>query len=248
MSIPVIMAVMVLASGAADVAAEDAPPATAATAPPGAASLTPTQTTIVHGTPLDLTGRWLVLFDLEASGVKRTLPSFLEIRSQDGKPEIVEHFVDLPPELAAELEKHNTAKTKWEPAAADLGLLAEQWSDLPKSDRGVAQVSNDIWEPSAFDETEHQVAEVKDALWVIRQTYGFTAGGQRPVTQVNVLVGTTREGNGWRGTGVVAQVAAAPFPVPITLDGTFRMLRLVAPERPPGLLARLLEAFTGCRR
>ena len=248
MSIPLILVVMLLASGAADVAAQDAPPAPPATAPPGAASLTPTQTTIVHGTPLDLTGRWLVLFDLEASGVKRTLPSFLEIRSQDGKPEIVEHFVNLPPELAAQLDTHNTAKTKWEPTAADLGLLAEQWSDLPKSDRGVAQVSNDIWEPSAFGETERQGTEMKDALWVIRQTYGFTAGGQRPTTQVNVLIGTTREGNDWRGTGVVAQVITAPFPVPVTLNGTFRMLRLVAPERPPGLLARLLDAFKGCRR
>jgi hypothetical protein len=248
MSIPVVLAAMLLASGAAEVTAQVAPPAPQPTAPPGAAALTPTQTTVVHGTPPDLTGRWLVLFDLQANAVKRTLPFFIEIRTQDGKPEVVEHLVDLPPELAAELDKHNAAKTKWEPTAADLTLLGERWTDLPKNERGLAQVTNDFWEPSAFDEAEREFPEMKDALWVIRQTYAFTPGGQRPVTQVNAFVGTARDGSGWRGTGAVAQVAAAPFPVPIKFDGTFRMLRIEAPEKPPGLLARLLDAFKGCRR
>lgn len=250
MSIPLVLGAMLLVSGAADVAAQVAPtpPVAKPAAPPAAASLTPTQTTIVHGAPPDLSGRWLILFDLEVNVVKRTLPFFVEIRKQDGKPEIVERFVNLPPELAAGLEKHNAAKTKWEPAATDLTALAEQWADLPKNERSVTQVTNDVWEPAAFDEAARQSVDVKDALWVIRQTYQFVPGGQRPVTQVNVFAGTAREGSGWRGNGVVAQVAAAPFPVPITFPGTFRMLRLEAPAAPPGLLARLLDAFKGCGR
>jgi hypothetical protein len=248
MSIPIILGAMLLASGATDVVAQVAPQAPSAKVPPGSVSLTPTQTTVVHGTPPDLTGRWLILFDLEAKAVKSTLPFFVEIRSQDGKPEVVEHLVKLPPQLTAELDKHNAAGTKWEPTAADLTLIGEQWTDLPKNENGVAQVTNDIWEPTALDEAERQSPEMKDALWVIRQTYRFTPGGQRPVTQVSLFVGTTREGSGWRGTGALAQVAAAPFPLPIKLDGTFRMLRVEAPEKRPGLLARLLDAFKGCRR
>jgi len=247
MSIPMVLGLMLLASGATEAVAQVTPPAPSATAPPGSASLTPTQTTVVHGTPPDLTGRWLILFDLEANAVKRTLPFFIDIRPQDGKPEVVEHLVDLPPRLAAELDQHNVAETKWEPTAADLTLVGEQWTDLPKNERGVAQVTNDVWEPATFDEAERQSTEMKDALWVIRQTYAFTPGGQRPVTQVNVFVGTAREGSGWRGTGALAQVVAAPFPVPIKLDGTFRMLRIEVPEKRPGLLARLLDAFKGCR-
>jgi hypothetical protein len=65
--------------------------------------------------------------------------------------------------------------------------------------------------------------------------------------QINVFAANAREGTGWRGNGVVAQVVAAPFPVPITLHGTFRMLRVEATaEGRKGFLARLLDAFKGC--
>ena len=208
-----------------------------------------TQSTTVHGSPTDLSGRWLVLFDMSTNNVRRTMPFFLDFTTKDGKPQLVEHFVDLPADMAAEVEKHNAEQTPWEPTPAQLATLAVSWDDLPKSDRGIQAITSDIWEPSAFTEQERSDVALKDALWVVRETYAFASGGQRPATQVNVFAGKKQEATGWTGTAVVAQVLAAPFPVPITLNGGFRMLRLDPNAAPPrGLLARILDAFSGCRR
>jgi hypothetical protein len=256
MSIHLVLGAVLLVCGAVDARAQAAAPAPAVQQPAAAPApaTTPTtlppltQSTVVHGNPPDLTGRWLVLFDLQVNAVQRTIPSLLDISTKDGKPEIVEHFVDLPKELTTALDQHNSDKTTWEPTGADLSMLAAQWAALPKAERGVVQVTNDIWEPSAFTDAERQQMEIKESLWVMRQTYAFAPGGQRPVNQVNVFAATGREGSGWRGTAVLAQVASAPFPVPITFRGAFRMLRLEATPPATGLLARILDAFKGCGR
>jgi hypothetical protein len=40
-------------------------------------------------------------------------------------------------------------------------------------------------------------------------------------------------------------IVAAPFPIPITLQGTFELVPLLPPR---GLLARLADMFAGCGR
>lgn len=215
--------------------------------PPPAAPTAPTQTTVVHGRPPDLNGRWLVLFDIAEKAVRRTVASFVEIRTVDGKPEVLEHFVDLPEDMKAALEEHNQTASIWEPTAGDLTALAERWDSLPAADRGVSQVTNDLWEAAAFSDAEREDPVIAESIWVLRQTMGFAPGGQRPATQVNVYGASARDGTGWRGSGVLAQVLAAPFPVPITLKGTFRMRRVEAVPGATGFLARLFDAFKGCR-
>jgi len=251
MSSHFVLVALLLAAGVIDGRAESAAPAPTVPQPAAAPAATPpplVQTTIVHGTLPDLSGRWLVLFDMEVNAVRRTMPFLIDITTKDGKPEIAEYFADLPKAMAAELEKHNADKTRWAPTSADLTTLAEHWADLPKSDRNVTQVTNDIWEQAAFDDAARQQMEIKNAVWVLRQTYAFVPGGQRPATQVNVFAAEKHEGSGWRGTAVVAQVAAAPFPIPITLNGTFRMLRIEVAPPATGLVARILDAFKGCGR
>ncbi|HWP65034.1 MAG TPA: hypothetical protein VNO26_03865, partial [Candidatus Limnocylindria bacterium] len=252
-----LLCTMLITVAAAGVRAQPAPAPAPGTAAPsaGAAAPTPeatpsepTQTTVVHGTPEDLSGRWLVLFDMKVNQTRRTMPLFLEITTTDGKPQLVERFVELPKDMAAELEKHEAAQTLWEPTPAQLATLAATWQELAATDRGILQVTTDIWEPSTFTEAEREEMKAKDAVWVMRETYQFAPGGQRPATQVNVFVGLTRQPNGWTGTGVIAQVIAAPFPVPITLDGDFRMLRVDGAAPAGGLLARILGAFKGCGR
>ena len=254
MSIRPLACAMLLVLGAAAPRAQMAPTPPVAQAP-AAAPAAPatsgevTQSTTVHGTPVDLSGRWLLLFDMSVNTVRRTMPFFLEFTAKDGKPQLVEHFVNLPPDMAAEVERHNAEQTPWEPTPAQLAMLAASWADLPKSDRAIQSVTSDIWEPSAFSQEERKDIELKDALWVVRETYAFAPGGQRPATQVNVFAGKKQDATGWTGSAVVAQVLAAPFPVPITLNGGFRMLRLGPDAAPPrGLLARILDAFSGCRR
>jgi hypothetical protein len=46
----------------------------------------------------------------------------------------------------------------------------------------------------------------------------------------------------------MATVAAAPFPIPISYKGTFRLYRIDAPPAPRGFLSRLFDGFAGCGR
>jgi hypothetical protein len=63
-----------------------------------------------------------------------------------------------------------------------------------------------------------------------------------------MLYGATAETpDGWKGNYASATVAAAPFPIPISFGGTFRMYRLDAvPQR--GFLERIMRVFSGCGR
>lgn len=236
------------------VAAQDEPPAAPgadAPAPPAAkpdvTSKATAHETIAAGSLPDLSGRWLVLNDLDLAGKNRTVASFWEVTERDGDPVVTERFVNLPIALHDALEGRNAAAEKWEPTPDELATLRTSWGDLPDQMRGVAAVRNEIWARDAFIDEIAQEPATKDAEWVVRQTYQFQPGGSRPVRQVNVFGALEATATGWAGTYSGVAVAAAPFPVPIPYNGTFRMIRLdPAPAR--GLLARLADLFAGCGR
>jgi hypothetical protein len=238
------IAVPCLAQTAPAPAPAPAAPAAAPDAPK--ASKVPPQKTIVHGTAPDLAGRWLILFDLVLGEQRRTVAQIIEIGTKDGKPDIVESFVNLPAALAAEVDEKGSAGEYWQPNAAQLATIDAEWANLADSDRGITHVDNELWGKDAFDDTIKKEPDVKDALWVLRQTYQFVPGGQRPAKHVNVFGALAADGSGWKGNAVGASLALAPFPVPITYKGTFRMLRVGAEPQPAGWLARLLAMFKGC--
>jgi hypothetical protein len=206
------------------------------------------QTTTVHGTLADLQGHWLVLFDMKSNAMHRTIASFVEIQEHGGKLEVTERSVALPAEMTAEIDAASKKAAYWEPTPEQLAELHQDWATLAVAPRGIAQVANEIWGMDAFDDSIRKEEVLTGAMWVLRQTVSFEPGGQRPVTQVNIFGAKTREGGGWRGEAALAQVIAAPFPVPLTLYGTFRMLRMGETPEPRGLLARLAAAFKGCGR
>jgi hypothetical protein len=233
--------------------AQTAPPSPAATPPAAApaapkASKIPPQKTIVHGTVPDLTGKWLILFDLVLGEQRRTVAQLVEIGSKDGKVDVVEYFVNLPDPLPVQIEQEGNAGTYWQPTAEQLATIPTDWATLADANRGVTLVENEIWGQDGFDDTIKKEPDVKDARWVFRQTYAFEPGGQRPVKHVNVFGALTPDGTGWKGNAVAGSLAIAPFPVPITYKGTFRMIRLDAAPEPAGWLARILAMFKGCGR
>jgi hypothetical protein len=84
----------------------------------------------------------------------------------------------------------------------------------------------------------------KDALWVLRQQYIFLPGGSRPVNQANLIAPTKLEHGAYSGGFIAVAVAAAPFPIPIKFDGTFKLISLG--RAPSSLWARLGDFFAGC--
>jgi hypothetical protein len=251
-----ILGLVVLASAAGEARAQGAPASpTASTVPAPAVaaaaalqpSKTPPQTTAVHGTLPDLRGRWLVLFDLQTGEQQRTVPSFVEIDLKAGQVDVVEHFVRLPDEMNAQLDQATEAGTSWKPTPEQLAQIERQWANLSDDERGIVKVANEIWGKDGFDDAIRKESDVAGAVWILRQMYAFAPGGQRPGRQVNVYGAMAPEGDTWRGNVVAAVVTMAPFPIPVTYKGTFRMMRVGAPT-PHGLLVRILDAFKGCGR
>ena len=123
MRTPRFAAAAVASAIAAVCLAQTAPPSPAPGAPAAEApqaSKVPPQKTIVHGSVPDLAGRWLILFDLVLGEQRRTVAQVLEIGSKDGKPDIVESFVNLPDALVAEIDQEGNAARYWQPTAAQL--------------------------------------------------------------------------------------------------------------------------------
>jgi hypothetical protein len=98
----------------------------------------------------------------------------------------------------------------------------------------------------AFDATFTSDARTRDAQWVLQQTETFDASAAPAVRQVAVYGVLEARDGGYRGNYLNTLLAAAPFPIPITFNGTFQLIRLEAPR--PGLLARLADLLSGCGR
>jgi hypothetical protein len=87
-------------------------------------------------------------------------------------------------------------------------------------------------------------ALTKDALWVLRQSYTFIPGGSRPVNQGNLIAPLRVENGTYSGNYLAVAVAAAPFPVPIKFEGTFRLIPIGRTGR--SWWAWLGDFFAGC--
>jgi hypothetical protein len=229
----------------ARVQGEDAAP-TSTTAPP--ANPPPAQTTVVEGTPPAIEGRWLLLASLGvAQGAKRIVPSAFDITQKDGKLDIRERHVILPPAQNEALSRGNDELGGvWAPSPDDLAAIAAAWNTMQVEDRGIKDMTHQVTARDAFDDVLKEDALTKDALWVLRQAYVFLSGGNRPVSQGNLIAPTKLEGGVYSGNYLALAVAAAPFPIPIKFDGTFRLIPIGVAA--PSWWTRLGDFFAGCNR
>jgi hypothetical protein len=238
-------ALVVAAQEPAPAPGSDTTPSTAAED----ASEPTTQTSEVIGTVPDLTGRWFLLADLSFPNnpAHVLVPSFWVVSNVDGKPDVQMRFVKLPPSVAGAFEAANKERKSWTPTAQDLETIAEQWDSLPPEDRGFADVAIKLVGKDGFDDTINGEDRLKDSTWVAQVSGNFRPGGGRPVREVTILGANQQTEDGWSGNYMSVAVANAPFPVPIQLNGTFRMWKVDArPAR--GILSRIADWFAGCGR
>ena len=223
------------------IVAEEATPS----APPAVAI---TQTTTINGTAPELEGRWLVLPAVGVSqGAKRLVPSVWEVTRVDGKMEIHERLVIFPPAQAEALRHGNDEMAGvWEPTKEDLAAINAAWDTLTPEPRGVVEMVHQVTGKDAFDDDLKKDDLSKDALWVVRQKYSFESGGNRPITQANLIAPVKREGDVWVGNYLGLTLAAAPFPIPIKFEGTVRLIPLQ--RTVPSAWQRISDLFAGCNR
>ena len=229
-------------SGAARVHGEDAAPTS--TTVPGSS---PTHTTTVEGTAPKLEGRWLLLANVGlAQGAKRIIPSVFDVRRRDGNLELRERHIVLPPAQNEALRRGNEELGGvLAPNDADMAAIDAAWETLQPEERGVAQFTYQLTGRDAFDDDLKKEPTTKDALWVLRQAYIFLPGGSRPVNQANLIAPLKLEDGVYSGNYLAVAVAAAPFPVPIKFEGTFRLIPV---GRAPSFWTRLGDFFAGCNR
>jgi hypothetical protein len=210
----------------------------------------PEQTTHVAGTVPDLAGRWLIVAQVEispSSALATSTTSLWDVAVTDGKPVVTLRLVDLPPILQESLGKASAAHVAWEPTTRELADLGEAWASLPATERGIGHVDTKITGSDAFDDVMKGEERMKGARFMIQQVVDFRPGTGRPIKDVYIYGAMEQRPDGWTGNYMSASVAPTPVPIPITLKGTFRAYRLEAVSK-RGLLARLLDVFSGCGR
>ncbi len=223
--------------------------------PPGAsgapAPSAPEYSTQVQGTVPDLAGRWFVVTQLEppqgGQGVIGVVPAFWEVTTAGGKPQLSVRWLTLPPPLARAVETATREKRGWEPSVRDLEQLRDAWSTLPAEDRGAARVEAIIMGKDALADAVKGDARMKDAEFLVQINVSHHPGGGRPMRDVLLYAVLEPQPFGYRGNYASVSIAAAPVPIPIALEGTFRLYRLESLPK-PGLLQRVLGMFSGCGR
>ena len=209
----------------------------------------PLATTTVAGSIPDLTGRWLVVAEVTPQGGQTIIPVAygLEVVTRDGQPAVTYRWGGIPPEIQASLDAATTKNEAWHPTPAQLDAIGHGWDKIAPDASAIASTETTISGPDAEPAVLKDDPKLSRALFTVQSTVTFQPGGGRPARNVTVMAIKETTPNGYRGNYLNTMVAAAPFPIPIAFSGTFTLNRLAAPPQ-PGLLHRLLDAFSGCGR
>ena len=216
---------------------------TASAAP--AASAPVVQETTVRGTPPDLAGRWLAVAWIELSGRITNVTVPWDITERDGRLQLTELFVDLPVVKEA-MDKANAGGVAWKPTREELARILASWDQLPPIEPHLAKIRHEIWARDGFPDEVKAEPRSKDAIWVVSQRHDADPSGAPLIRQAMVYAALAATDGDYTGNYDGVSLAAAPFPIPITFKGTFRLYRLTGEPKPRGLLVRLLDMLAGC--
>ena len=189
----------------------------------------PTQTTRVLGTaPAGFTGRWLVIISIKAPGnQKLDVPIFWDIKTEAGKPVMTSRVVKLPTAIQKSLQFANGKGAIFEPSPEDLATVAADWDHLePQTQVRYESVTTDVASPDGYDADMKADEKAKNARWIIRQDNKFDASAAPAIRDVHLFAVENETPEGISGSFEGLTLAAAPFPIPINLPGTFRAYRL----------------------
>jgi hypothetical protein len=223
-----------------------APPATAGDDPLPAS---PEQVTEAKGAlPADLPGRWLVVGWIQLpDGKSRTTTALWDVIQRQGALGLVVRFADLPETQQKALDAGNQSGDAWRPSATELAALAGGWDGLPSRNPQLVKVKSEVIARDAFDRDFQSEGKTRDAKWAIRQVMDFHRSAAPTIRQIYVYAAMEAKDGGYAGNYTTTILAAAPFPIPITLNGSYQMYRLGGgADSGGGLWGRLMDVFRGC--
>ena len=211
----------------------------------------PKQEAISAGTlPDDLLGRWLVIgwVGIRDDEHAKTTTGLWEVTREDEQVVFRENYRELPQRIATVVADANSEDKAWRPTPQDLSELAAAWDKLPERDPKISTQRNEMYGKDGFDRDFKNEEQTRNAIWAARQTAQFRRSAQPSVRSINVFGATEARDGGYAGNYTAATIAAAPFPIPITLKGKFQIYRVSGPIEPkakPGFWASL---FSGCHK
>jgi hypothetical protein len=204
------------------------------------------ETTAVQGkVPGELVGRWFMVNSPQLPSGQLHVGRLWEIRRGAEHLELILHRRGLPVAVAQKLQQASTAGKPWAPDPTDLAEIARQWDQLPAEETSYESIEHKLIGADAYsaEQQADPVVRGSDFLIMLQETFG---GAQAVRNTYSVYAVRQSDAAGLAGTSVVTSLAIAIIPVPITYKGEFHAYRLDAGSR--GLVARLLDLFSGCGR
>ena len=217
----------------------------------GAATLDHEETKVEGKLPVDLGGAWLLLIHMQLPGGKGWKTSLELVRAARSKEGVQLHLLDvrMPKDIQEPLRAANDQFTPWEPSPKQLAALSREWASLPpatdkdvrRGDVAYAQVQFTLATPERYAEVfPRQDGVVKDVLaqsafgmQIVESYRALPVPPGENISQVlqrKAIYGARGvSANLIEGKQVTGFLAAGYVgPIPIDVQGTFRMYRLAA--------------------
>jgi len=202
------------------------------------------KTEVKGNVPADLVGRWLVVGLVKLpDGKVRPVARAWEIRPGPEHLELLLSLHPLPGSVNQKVIAAGDAGTSWAPDAEDLRLVAADWDGAPTLGADTTGIENRITTSEEYTPEFRADASTRDTKLAIVLQENFTgrSGALRSISVYGVRSETPTT---LAGTFVTTTLAAAPIPIPITLNGDFTAYR-VGGRATGSWLDRL---FAGCHR
>jgi hypothetical protein len=210
----------------------------------------PKEEVVSAGTlPEDLLGRWLVVgwIAMKGGDTGKTTTALWDVTKEDEQIVFHEYFRAMPPQINEKIVEANAGDNIWRPTPEDIAEITRSWDSLPEHDPKMATQRNELYGRDGFDRDFKNEPQTKDSIWAARQSGNFRRSAAPSVKSITVYGAMEAKDGGYAGNYTAATIAAAPFPIPIKLEGKFQMYRVGGPSESakPGFWSSL---FSGCGR
>lgn len=158
-----------------------------------------------------------------------------KIHSGD-KVEIFLLDVNLPKTVDDAFQAAQKTETNYEPTDKELALLGSSWDKLTfKKDTEYSRIEWKVIAPEFYDQGLQYDPMLRDTLFTISGSQGMVPRPSQPSR--NIVVYGIREAKDGvlRGTHSRAMMATAPFPIPIEMGGTVRMIKIADLPKPAAI-------------
>jgi hypothetical protein len=137
----------------------------------------------------------------------------------------------MPKNIQESIDKANKEERIWDPSDKEIAELKSSWKTLkPKPNSEYSRIQWKVLQDKYLDGGMLQDEKTKNAKFVISGDASLIAGPGQANRTILVYGADKVSDRVIEGGHVRAIMTAAPFPIPIDMKGTFKMVRLTDPK------------------